>query len=88
MADAIVYQLGKSTPPAERKAAAMEALCAAAQDCNLGRSDLEAYLDQRVRRMIREQNTQFAKELSQRSLERPLRLFVKRSFSRDGKNQA
>lgn len=72
MVDAIVYQLGKSTPLAERKAAAMEALCAALRDYNPGCGDLEAYLDKRVRRMIREQNRQFAKEFSQRSLEQPL----------------
>lgn len=72
MVDAIVYQLGKSTPLAERKAAAMEALCAALRDYNPGCGDLEAYLDKRVRRMIREQNTQFVKEFSQRSLEQPL----------------
>lgn len=72
MVDTIVYQLGKSTPLAERKAAAMEALCAALQDYNPGCGDLEAYLDKRVRRIIREQNTQFAKEFSQRSLEQSL----------------
>lgn len=72
MVDAIVYQLGKSTPLAERKAAAMEALCAALQDYNPGCGDLEPYLDKRIRSLIREQNTQFAKEFSQRSLEQPL----------------
>lgn len=72
MVNEIACQLGKSTPLAERKAAAVEALCAAAQDYNPGCGDLEAYLDQRVRLMIREQNTQFAKEFSQCSLEQPL----------------
>ena len=72
MVDEIVYQLGKSTPLAERKAAAAEALCAAAQDYAPGCGDLEAYLDKRVRRMIRAQNKQYTKAFSQRSLEQPL----------------
>lgn len=72
MVDEIAHQLGKSTPLAERKAAAVEALCAAAQNYNPGRGDLESYLDQRIRSLIREQNTQFVKEFSQRSLEQSL----------------
>lgn len=80
MVDEIVYQLGKSTPLAERKAAAAEALCAAAQDYEPGCGDLEAYLGDRVRRMIRAQNTQYAKEFSQRSLEQPLSPDAKDGF--------
>lgn len=72
MVEEIACQLSKSTPLAERKAAAGEALCAAAQDYNPGCGDLEAYLDKRIRLMIRTQNTQYIKEFSQRSLEQPL----------------
>lgn len=72
MVDDIAGQMGKSTPLAERKAAAAEALCAAAQDYLPGCGDLEAYLDDRVRRTLHEQNVQYIKEFSQRSLEQPL----------------
>ena len=71
MVDDIACQLGKSTPLAERKAAAAEALCAAAQDYYPGCGDLEAYLENRVRRTIYAQNAQYTKEFSQRSLEQP-----------------
>lgn len=37
-----------------------------------GCGDLEAYLDDRVRRTLHEQNVQYIKEFSQRSLEQPL----------------
>ena len=37
-----------------------------------GCGDLEAYLDDRVRRTLHEQNVQYIKEFSQRSLEHPL----------------
>lgn len=72
MVDDIACQLGKSTPLAVRKAAAAEALCAAAQDYYPGCGDLEAYLENRVRRTIYAQNAQYTKEFSQRSLEQPL----------------
>lgn len=72
MMEDIVGQMGKSTPLAERRAAAAEALCAAAQDYCPGCGALEAYLDDRIRRTIHWQNAQYIKEFSQRSLEQPL----------------
>lgn len=72
MVDDIACQMGRSTPLAERKAAAAEALCTAAQDYYPGYGNLETYLDDRIRRTIRAQNTQYIKEFSQRSLEQPL----------------
>lgn len=66
-----VRQMSKSTPLADRKSAAAEALCAAAQDYQPGYGDLEAYLKHRVKLALRAENRQYVKTYEQRSLDQP-----------------
>lgn len=70
--DDVIRQMAKSTPFADRKSAAEEALCAAAQDYQPGYGDLEAYLENRVKLTLRAENKQYAAAFNQRSLDQPL----------------
>lgn len=70
--DDAVHLMAKSTPLADRKSAAVEALCKAAQDYKPGFGDLEAYLEDRVKRALRAENRQHMEAYGQRSLDQPL----------------
>lgn len=74
--DDAVRLMSKSTPLADRKSAAAEALCAAAQDYQPGYGDLEGYLEIRVKCALRAENRQYVEAFGQRSLDQP--------FSDDG----
>ncbi|MDE6282051.1 MAG: hypothetical protein K2M15_09780, partial [Oscillospiraceae bacterium] len=69
--DNAIHLMAKSTPLADRKSAAVEALCAAAQDYEPGCRDLETYLEGRVKLALRTENRQYAESFSQRSLDQP-----------------
>lgn len=71
--DGAVAQLAKSTPLAERRAIAAEALCEAARSYRPGHGCLEAYLERQVRLRLLSENRQYTEALSQRSLDQPLR---------------
>ena len=70
--DAAVSQLAKSTPLAERRACAREALCAAAAAYVPGCGDMEAYLEIYLRDSLLSNNRQFTSTYFQRSLDQPL----------------
>ncbi|MBD5168769.1 MAG: hypothetical protein HDT20_01370 [Oscillibacter sp.] len=67
--DDAVHLMAKSTPLADRKSAAVEALCTAAQDYEPGFGDLETYLKDRVKLALRTENRQYTESFSQRSLD-------------------
>ena len=71
--DSAVAQLAKSTPLAERRAIAAEALCEAAQAHRPEHGCLGAYLERHVRRRLLSENRQYATALFARSLDQPLR---------------
>lgn len=47
--DGVVHQMSRSTPLADRKSIAAEAMCAAAQEYRPGYGDLGAYLEERIK---------------------------------------
>lgn len=69
--DDAVRLMSKSTPLADRKSTAAEALCAAAQDYRPGYGDLEAYLEHHVRLALRAENRQYVETYAHRSLDQP-----------------
>ena len=69
--DDAIRLMAKSTPLADRKSAAVEALCAAAKDYEPGFGDLETYLKDRVKLALRTENRQYTESFSQRSLDQP-----------------
>lgn len=72
LVDKIVYQMGKSTPLAERRSIATEAMCAAMQEYQTGYGDLGAYLEDRIRRTLCTENRQYFEEFRRRSLDQGL----------------
>lgn len=70
--DGVVHQMGKSTPLADRKSIAAEAMCAAAQEYQPGYGDLGTYLESRIKLMLRTENRQYTETFGQRSLDQPL----------------
>lgn len=70
--DNAVYLMAKSTPLADRRSAAVEALCMAAQDYEPGFGDMETYLEGCVKRALRAENRQYAESFGRRSLDQPL----------------
>lgn len=70
--DKIVYQMGKSTPLAERRSIATEAMCAAVQEYQPGYGNLRAYLEDRIRRKLCMENRQYIETFRHRSLDQPL----------------
>lgn len=69
--DDAVHLMAKSTPLSDRKSAAAEALCMAAQDYEPGFGDLETYLECRVKLALRTENRQYVEAYGQRSLDQP-----------------
>lgn len=67
-----VARMAKSTPLAERKAAAVEAFYEAAQAYTPGCGELEPFLEERICRELAEQNRQYTPGYRDRSLEQPL----------------
>ena len=65
-------QMAKSTPLAERRAMAAEALIAAAQQYQPGYGEIEAYLDARIRSALTQENRFYTAGYAQRSLGQPL----------------
>ena len=63
--------MAKSTPLADRKSAAVEALCSAAQAYEPGLGDLETYLEDHVKLTLRTENRQYTESFRQRSLDQP-----------------
>lgn len=76
--DDAVRLMSKSTPLADRKSTAVEALCTAARDYRPGYGDLETYLERRVKLALRAENRQYVETYAQRSLDQP--------FSADGED--
>lgn len=70
--DDAVRLMSKSTPLADRKSTAAEALCSAAQDYRPGYGDLETYLEHHVKLALRTENRQHAETYAHRSLDQPL----------------
>lgn len=65
-------RMAKSTPLAERRTAAVEALYEAAQAYGPGCGELEPFLEERICRELAEQNRQYTPGYRDRSLEQPL----------------
>ena len=72
MIDRTVAHLAKSTPLAERKAIAAEALCAALPAYRPAMGELEGYLEEAIRRSLLTENRQYADAYRHRSLDQPL----------------
>lgn len=70
--DGVVHQMSRSTPLADRKSIAAEAMCAAAQEYRPGYGDLGAYLEERIKTTLRKENKQYIGAFGQRSLDQPL----------------
>lgn len=70
--DDAVHLMSKSTPLADRKSTAAEALCTAAQDYRPGYGDLKTYLERHVKLALRAENQQYTDTYTQRSLDQPL----------------
>lgn len=71
LVDDAVGRLARSTPSAERRAAAEEELCAAVGEYQPGYGDLEAYLEKRITHRLLEENRPYAREYTRRSLDAP-----------------
>lgn len=69
--DDAVRLMSKSTPLADRKSTAVEALCTAAQDYQPGYGDLETYLEHHVKLALRAENRQYVETYTQCSLDQP-----------------
>lgn len=69
--DDTVRLMSKSTPLADRKSIAVEALCTAAQNYHSGYGDLGAYLERRIKLALRTENRQYTEAYAQRSLDQP-----------------
>lgn len=69
--DDAVRLMSKSTPLADRKSIAVEALCTAAQDYQSGYGDLGTYLEGRIKLALRTENQQYTQTYAQRSLDQP-----------------
>lgn len=65
-------QVAKSTPLAERKSLAREALIAAVQHYRPGYGEIEPYLDSQVRAALVQENRFYTASFHQRSLDQPL----------------
>ncbi len=72
MIDRTVAHLAKSTPLAERKAIAAEALCAALPAYRPAMGELEGYLEEAIRRSLLSENRQYTDVYRHRSLDQPL----------------
>lgn len=70
--DEAVRLLAKSTPYADRRAAALEAFSAAVAEYYPGCGEWEPYLAERVRRHLLRENRQHVRAAGQRSLDAPL----------------
>lgn len=70
--DDAVRLMSKSTPLADRKSTAIEALYTAAQDYRPGYGDLETYLKCHVKLALRTENRQYVETYAHRSLDQPL----------------
>lgn len=70
--DEAVRLLAKSTPYADRQAAALEAFSAAVAEYYPGCGEWEPYLAERVRRHLLRENRQYTQAQGQRSLDAPL----------------
>lgn len=81
MIDHTVTRLAKSTPLAERRAIAAEALCAALPAYRPGLGDLEAYLEEQIRRSLLAENRQYSLAYRDRSLDQPLTLEEGENFT-------
>lgn len=69
--DDAVRLMSKSTPLADRKSIAVEALCTAAQNYQSGYGDLGNYLEHHIKLALRTENRQYAESYAQRSLDQP-----------------
>lgn len=69
--DDAVHLMSKSTPLADRKSIAVEALCTAAQNYQSGYGDLGNYLEHHIRLALRTENRQYAESYAHRSLDQP-----------------
>lgn len=67
-----VARMAKSTPVAERKAAAIEAFYTAVQAYQPGCGELETFLEEKICQELAEQNRQFTSVYRDRSLDKPL----------------
>ena len=72
MVDTAAGSLAKSTPPAERRACALEAFLASVQDYRPGYGDWETYLEASIRDRLLAENRQYVSSYSHRSLDGPL----------------
>ena len=70
--DTAAGSLAKSTPPAERRACALEAFHAAVQDYRPGYGDWETYLEASIRDRLLAENRQYTSTYFHRSLDSPL----------------
>ena len=70
--DGVVHQMSRSTPLADRKSIAAEAMCAAAQEYRPGYGDLGTYLEERIKTTLRKENKQYIGAFGQQSLDQPL----------------
>ena len=70
--DTAAGSLAKSTPPAERRACALEAFLAAVQDYRPGYGDWETYLEASIRDRLLAENRQYTSTYFHRSLDSPL----------------
>ena len=70
--DGVVHQMSRSTPLADRKSIAAEAMCTAAQEYRPGYGDLGAYLEDRIKSTLHKENKQYIEAFGQRSLDQPL----------------
>lgn len=78
--DAATIQTAKTTPPAERRALAREALVTALQHYRPGYGEIEAYLDAQIRSALRRENKFYTSGFQHRSLDQPISTSGENSF--------